>query len=152
MKIHIIGCSGSGKTYLANKLSKELNIEHFDLDDLQWDNKANAYGVKRNADERRVMLGEILSRENWIIEGVYYKWCKQCFADADKIYLLNVPRRTYRYRIIKRFIKRKLGLEKGKKETIKSLKELLQWTDTYQENDMVEIKKLLEPYEEKISK
>jgi len=25
MKIHIIGCSGSGKTYLANALSKKYN-------------------------------------------------------------------------------------------------------------------------------
>jgi len=116
MKIHIIGGSGSGKTYLADKLSKEHNIPHFDLDDLQWDNKAESYGIKRNPDERQAMLLEILNKEDWIIEGVYYKWCRQCFADADKIYLLEVPRRTYRHRIIRRFIRRKLGLEKGKKE------------------------------------
>lgn len=33
MKIHIIGGSGSGKTFLADKLSMEYNIEHYDLDD-----------------------------------------------------------------------------------------------------------------------
>lgn len=33
MKIHIIGCSGSGKTYLANALSKKYNISHFDFSD-----------------------------------------------------------------------------------------------------------------------
>ena len=44
MKIHIIGCSGSGKTYLANTLSKKYNISHFDLDDIQWDNNAKGYG------------------------------------------------------------------------------------------------------------
>ena len=44
MKIHIIGCSGSGKTYLANALSKKYNISHFDLDDIQWDNNAKGYG------------------------------------------------------------------------------------------------------------
>ena len=38
MKIHIIGCSGTGKTYLARKLSKKYNIQHYDLDDIQWDN------------------------------------------------------------------------------------------------------------------
>lgn len=150
MKIYIIGGSGSGKTYLANKLSKEHNIEHYDLDDLQWDNKAEFYGVKRNPDERQAMLQEILNKENWIIEGVYYKWCKQCFADADKIYLLEVPRSTYRYRIIKRFIRRKLGREKGKKETFKSLKNLLKWADSYNENDMPEIKKLIAPYADKL--
>ena len=150
MKIYIIGGSGSGKTYLANKLSKEHKIEHYDLDDLQWDNNAEFYGVKRKADERQAMLQEILNKESWIIEGVYYKWCKQCFADADKIYLLEVPRFTYRYRIIKRFIRRKLGLEKGKKETLKSLKNLLKWADSYNENDMPEIKRLIAPYIDKV--
>ena len=42
MKIHIIGGSGSGKTYLADKLSKEYGITHYDLDELQWDNKADS--------------------------------------------------------------------------------------------------------------
>ena len=48
MKIRIIGCSGSGKTYLANALSKKYNISHFDLDDIQWDNNAKEYGKKRD--------------------------------------------------------------------------------------------------------
>lgn len=43
MKIHIIGGSGSGKTYLANRLSQEYKVEHYDLEDLQWDNKADSY-------------------------------------------------------------------------------------------------------------
>lgn len=150
MKIHIVGGSGSGKTYLANRLSEEYNIGHYDLDDLLWDNKADFYGVKRSTDERYAMLQDILNQDNWIIEGVYYKWCKQCFVDADKIFLLEVPRHTYRYRIIKRFIRRKLGLEKGKKETLKSLKDLLKWADSYSANDMTEMKKLVEPYENKV--
>ena len=81
---------------------------------------------------------------------MYYKWCKQCFADADEIYLLQVPKRVYTYRIIKRFIKRKLRLEKGKKESLKSLVDLIKWADSYEKNDMVEIKKILEPYMDKV--
>ena len=46
MKIRIIGCSGSGKTYLANALSKKYNISHFDLDDIQWRRKCSGwYGM-----------------------------------------------------------------------------------------------------------
>lgn len=152
MKIHIIGGPGSGKSFLANNLSKELGIPHYDLDDLQWDNKADSYGVKRDPVEREEMLNQILKQDDWIIEGVYFKWCKQSFADADKIYVLDIPRYKYRYRIIRRFIRRKLKIEKGKKETLKSLKALLKWADQYYQEDMVEIRKILEPYSTKVVK
>ena len=150
MKIHIIGGPGSGKSFLAEKLSKELDISHFDLDDLQWDNKSASYGVKRSPDERDRLLNNVLSHNDWIIEGVYYAWCQQCFADADRIYVLNVPRYKYRYRIIRRFVRRKLSLEKGKKENLKSLRELLKWADNYQKANLVEIRKLLIPYSDKV--
>lgn len=150
MKIHIIGGSGAGKSCLANALSKKYNIHHFDLDNLQWENIANEYGVKMPVDKRNLLLQEILEKKNWIIEGVYYKWCLQCFEDADVIYILEVPRRIYRFRIIKRFIKRKLGIKKGKKESLKSLKDLLKWTDKFQIVNIVEIKNILQKYNNKV--
>ena len=150
MKIHIIGGSGSGKTFLASRLSRKFGIPHYDLDELQWDNRSEAYGIKRGNAERQRMLQTILSKDSWIIEGVYYKWCGDCFEQADVIYLLEVPRRTYRYRIIKRFVKRKVGIEKGKKESLQSLRELLDWADKYQDDGMAEINRLLEPYEDKV--
>ena len=150
MKIHIIGGPGSGKTFLAQKLSRELGVKHYDLDDLQWDNSSDSYGVKRVPDERDRLLADVLNHRDWIIEGVYYAWCQQCFADADKIYVLSVPRYKYRYRIIRRFVRRKLGFEKGKKETLKSLSQLLEWADKYQQVNLVEIRKLLVPYSDKV--
>ena len=71
LKIHIIGGSGSGKTYLAKALSAKYGIPRHDLDDLQWDN-ARGYGSKRPREERRQLLDEILKEPDWIIEGVYY--------------------------------------------------------------------------------
>lgn len=149
MKIHIIGAPGSGKSYLARRLSKENAVPHHDLDDLQWVN-TGSYGVKRGAEERDAMLREILKEESWIIEGVYYAWCGQCFADADIIYLLNVPRHKYRSRIIRRFIKRKLHPGSGKKETLRSVKELLKWADHYQKENLTEIRKILAQYPDKV--
>lgn len=149
MKIRIIGGPGSGKTFLAKRLSAELGIPHYDLDDLQWDNRTAAYGTKRPAEERDRLFKDILNRENWILEGVYYAWCAQSFADADRIYLLRVPRYRYRFRIIRRFVRRKLGLEQGKKETLKSLRQLLKWADKYQKVNLPEINKLLEPCSDK---
>ena len=149
MKIHIVGGPGSGKSFLAKKLSRELGIPHYDLDDIQWANESG-YGKKRDTGERDALLEQILQRDDWIMEGVYYAWCGRCFEDADRIYLLIVPRRVYRYRILRRFLRRKLGLEPGKKETLKSLSALLQWADKYQRVNLVEIRKLLEAYPEKV--
>lgn len=150
MKIHIIGGSGSGKTFLAEALSREYGIPHYDLDELQWDQQAGDYGTKRDPRERQHMLEQILKQPDWIIEGVYYAWCQQCFADADRIYLLSVPRYQYRYRILRRFVRRKLGLEKGKKESLKSVADLLKWADRYQKENLVEIRAILAQYPDKI--
>ncbi len=150
MKIHIIGCSGSGKTYLAKVLSKKYGIPHFDLDDIQWDNTSEAYGVKMPKKKRAALFKEILENDEWVIEGVYYKWVQQSFEDADQIYVLDMPPYLYKSRIILRFIKRKLGLQEGKKEMLKSLRDLLKWTNTFQKENMKEIKEILNPYESKV--
>lgn len=150
MKIRIIGCSGSGKTYLAKRLSEKYNIPNFDLDDIQWDNSQNSYGVKMPIEKRNQMLNDILQQPDWIIDGVYYAWVQKSFEDADVIYVLDIPKWLYRFRIIKRFIKRRVGLEKGKKETLKSVCDLLKWTNTFQNTNKKEIIRILEPHKEKV--
>lgn len=150
MKIHIIGCSGSGKTYLAKALSKKYNIPHFDLDDIQWDNESNGYGKKMPVEKRNYLLQQILANNSWIIEGVYYAWVLESFEKADIIYVLDIPKYIYKYRIIIRFLKRKLGIERGKKETLKSLYNLLKWTDTFQNRNLKEIKEIFQKYENKV--
>lgn len=151
MKIHIIGCSGSGKTYLANALSKKYHIPHFDLDDIQWNNNAKEYGEKRPLDERKALLQEILfNNDEWIIEGVYYAWVQQSFDEADKIYVLDMPSYLYKSRIIMRSIKRKLGILQGKRETLKSVYNLLKWTEAFQNKNLKEIRSILDRYDNKV--
>jgi len=150
VKIHIIGCSGSGKTYLANALAKKYNIPHFDLDDIQWDNNTEGYGTKRPLEERNALLQEILNNNEWVIEGVYYAWVQQSFDEADIIYVLDMPRYLYKSRIIVRSIKRKLGIQQGKRETLKSVYNLLKWTETFQNKNLKEIKTILDKYENKV--
>ena len=150
MKINIIGGSGTGKSYISNQISKMYSIPHFDLDNIFWDNTASTYGVKTSIEKRTEKLNAILSNENWIIEGVYYSWLSDSFKDADKIFILNTSPIVFNFRIIKRFIKRKLGFEEGKKETIKSLKDLILWTNNYQKLKMPKILEFLEPYKNKV--
>ena len=149
MKIHIIGGSGSGKTYLARLLSEKYNIPHYDLDDLFWDNTSGQYGTKNPPEKRDAMLKSILQNEDWIIEGAYYAWLADSFEQADTIIVLDMPQMLYKSRIIRRFVKRKLGLCEGKKETVKSLLDLLKWTEKFQTVNLKEIYKILDQYSNK---
>ena len=150
MKIHIIGGSGTGKTYLANRLSTKYSISHYDLDDLFWDNSANKYGVKMPIDKRNAILNDILEKDNWIVEGVYFSWLNESFQKAGTIIILDLPKRIYKLRIVFRFIKRKIKIEQGKKESIKSLINLLKWTDRFQKENLPQIYSALSVYTDKI--
>ena len=138
------------KLILQRNLSNKYNIPHYDLDNIYWDNSSQKYGIKTEIEKRDKLLQDILEEDSWIIEGIYYKWLEQSFKDADIIYVLDLPKYIYKFRIIKRFIKRKLRLEAGKKETLKSLLNLLKWTDKFQNENMKEIIKILEKYKEKV--
>lgn len=150
MKIRIVGPSGSGKTFLAEHLSQKYQIPSYELDDLFWDNSSGGYNCKRDSAERDAMLENILQNENWIIEGVQHTWTAATFAEADIIYLLELPALLCRFRIIRRFIKRKMNRESRKNETLKSLVSLLRWTKKFYRVNLPEIKNSLLPYENKI--
>ena len=140
MKIFIIGAAGSGKTTLAKNLSKELHLHTVNLDDLFWDNSLNAYGIRRNEIERDKFLEEEINKSSRIIEGAYIAWPLKAMIKADKIIYIKTPKRIVNYRIWKRFIKKKLGIEKRtKKETIKGIVDLIKWNN----NQMIEMAKLI---------
>lgn len=151
MKIHILGGSGSGKSYISKVLGKELNIRTYDLDNVQWDNDSKKYGTKNAPEKREELLKEIVNKKDWIIEGVYYKWTDISFDNADHIYAIFPSKSLQTYRIIRRFIKRKLGIEKNdKKETIKSVYDLIKWNIEYNTKDKEVIIEKLNKYGKKV--
>lgn len=130
-RIHIIGSTGSGKTYVAKLLSRQLNVPAFDLDDLFWDRSAPTYGVRALGDVRDRKLAEIVAGDAWIIEGVYHQWVGPSIDRAEVILAL-VPSAWVRdARLIRRFIKRKLGLVPSKRESLRDLWQLLRWNHGY---------------------
>jgi len=150
VKIHIIGGSGTGKSYIAEKISRKFGMKHYDLDDIFWDNVADTYGTKMPIDKRTAKLNDILKNDNWVIEGVFYDWLSDSFSLANYIFILKTKPIVFNFRIIRRFFRRKFGIEKAKKETLKSLKNLLVWTNNYQKNNIPKIVLFLEPYKQKV--
>lgn len=145
-KIHIIGGSGSGKTYISQRISKNLHIESYDLDELFWDNSSGSYEIKSDINKRDENLRMILSKESWIIEGVYYSWLQDSFIKSDIVFILkpNVFKRDFR--IIKRFVKRKLGLLPSKRGSIKGLIDLIIWNHKYDKKNLKEAEIMIDKY------
>lgn len=103
MRIAIIGNGGSGKTYLANRLSKELNIPVTHLDDLYYDAQWN---VRSDfADVQR----EIVEQREWIIEGNYASTMHIRLTMADVVFWLNPHPATCFLRIAQRWIRGERG-------------------------------------------
>lgn len=125
-KIFILGSSGSGKTFLANLLSKRLNIYPYDLDDIFW---YKNYNKKRAIEKRKVYVHKICKNKKWIIEGVYVKWTQEAIKKADLIIWLDFPFHIQAFRLINRFIKRKLSNPKD--HSFMSLIHLLRFAKSY---------------------
>ncbi|GEN86153.1 hypothetical protein [Oceanobacillus sojae] len=146
-KIHIIGGAGSGKTYLARVLSDKLAIPAADLDNLFWN---KSYGTKKDLVIRDRELEAVLSKDAWIMEGVYYGWLDTSFEKADQIIVLHTNMHLRQMRIILRFLKRKLRILPTKKESLKDLMQLLKWNTKYDTNNLAKALRKIEAYEEKV--
>ncbi|MFQ3543844.1 DNA topology modulation protein FlaR [Halobacillus rhizosphaerae] len=133
-KIHIIGSVGSGKTTLARELSSKLDIPYYELDNVVWIRKKSG-DIRRTEQEREEYLNSIILSESWIIEGVHNEdWVSNSLHNADMIIFLDTRYSIRTYRIIKRFIKQKLRLEKSNyKPTFKMFLKMFKW-NRYFEN------------------
>ncbi|MFF2175985.1 AAA family ATPase [Lysinibacillus sp. NPDC058147] len=133
-KIHIIGSVGSGKTTLAKELSATLNIAYYELDNVVW--KRQTSGDIRRTEQQKVdYLNNIILTKAWIIEGVHNEdWVAQSFSNADLIIFLDTNYFIRIYRIIKRFILQKLGLEKSNyKPTFSIFIKMFKWNRYFEE-------------------
>jgi len=148
MKILIIGIVESGKTTLAKKLSKQTNIEYYEIDSIVHDDINHR---KRTLDEQNKIIKTINSNNNWIIEGTLRKNLYYILDLADKIIYLDIPLQIRKRRIITRFIKQKLKIEKcNYKPTLKMLKLMFKWTKDF-EKDKSELEKYFNKYLSKLT-
>lgn len=148
-RIHIIGGPGSGKSYLGRKLAKHFNLPQLELDDIFWDNTATSYGTKRPDTERDQLLHNFIRQPAWVVEGVYHKWLAESFNRADVVIVLNTSLWRTTGRIIIRFIRRKLGLERNPAGTLVSQYNLVIWSFDYAKNKMPAILEMTEPLKTK---
>lgn len=97
-KIILIGSGGAGKSTLASKLGKKLNIEVFHLDQLFW--KPNWEMTDR---EYQIEIqNDLIMKPTWIIDGNYGGTLDLRIKSADTIIFLDRNRFICIYQVLKR--------------------------------------------------
>ena len=86
-RIIVIGCPGSGKTTFAIKLRDKIGLSLYHLDAI-W-HKSDRTHISR--EEFDLRLGEILSRDSWIIDGNYSRTLERRMAACDTVFLFDLP-------------------------------------------------------------
>lgn len=86
-RVLIIGCSGSGKSTFARKLSAITKLPLYYLD-LLW-HKADRSTVSR--EEFDHALAEILSLNKWIIDGNFQRTLALRLTRCDTVFLFDLP-------------------------------------------------------------
>ena len=132
MKILIVGTVGTGKTTLARKLSKEYNIKYYEIDSIVHD---DVNKKKRTPQQQNEIISNINKEDGWIIEGVLRENLEYLLETAEKIIYLDIPKNIRNKRILTRYIKQKIGIEKSNyKPNIDMLKMMFKWSNEFEKN------------------
>ena len=86
--ILIIGCSGSGKSWLARELGQKLGLPVIHLDQLWWQTGWQNVTVEE-FDSRLAMA---LNMDRWIIDGNYSRTMEERLTRCDTVIYLDFSR------------------------------------------------------------
>lgn len=105
MNIQITGASGSGKTFLGNILSKVLNYNFIDTDDILWvwEDGIQPYTVAVKDEEAcEILKNELLNNNSTIASGMFYPWSEPLINMFDLLIIIDTNKRLRKKRIIDR--------------------------------------------------
>ncbi|MCR8632164.1 DNA topology modulation protein [Paenibacillus radicis (ex Xue et al. 2023)] len=136
-KIMLIGSGGSGKSSLARQLGNILGIKVYHLDAIFW--KPGWVGTPK--EEQRKVQEELISRENWIIDGNYGGTIDIRLQSADTIIFIDLSKWLCLYRVLKRRIqyhkKNRIDMAEGCEERLDL--QFLKWVWEYPEKQKPKI-------------
>ena len=106
-RISVIGTTGTGKTTLAKKLSKCLDIPHVELDAIHW--RENWEPLTKKEFQAQVI--KALDREAWVIDGNYSKVRGIIWEKAEMVVWLDYGLCRIYYQLFHRTLRRVLTRE-----------------------------------------
>lgn len=118
-----------------------MNIKYYEIDSIVHDDTLHPL-------PQQLYLIHMINKNNdWIIEGVLRSDLDILLELADKIIYLEISSYIQRMRILTKFIKQKLKMEKANdKPTFHMLKNMYKWFNHF---DKSQLKQKLKPYQYK---
>lgn len=135
----VIGCSGSGKSVFSRKLRDVTGLTLYYLD-MIW-HKPDGTNISREEFDEK--LRSIISRDSWIIDGNYQRTLETRIKACDTVFLFDLPTETCIEGALSRIGKRREDMPWFENELDP---EFRQWIESFRENQLPEIYKLLEKY------
>ena len=114
-RVSVIGGSGSGKTVLTNNLNRILNVPVYHLDALNYD--ANWVEVDQNLKKQKIL--DVISKDEWIIDGTYTGTLMERMEKSDLIIFLDYSSISR----VKSLLSRYIRLRNKEREEIPGCKE-----------------------------
>lgn len=148
-RIILIGCMGSGKSWLSKRIAEITNYPLYHLDVELW----QPDWVKLSKEEQIVRQKEIISGENWIIDGTWGGTMELRYAAADLIVYLDINRLLCMWSAAKRTGKKRTDLPDYLEEKGVLSKEFIQfckWIWIFPKNSEKRIMSLRVKYPDKV--
>lgn len=119
-RINVVGSSGSGKSTFSSRLSKKLNIPHYEMDSLFW--KEN--WTMEDNDNFKEKVRQIAEKDRWILDGNYRRVNSIKWSYADTIIWIDRSFSRTLFQSLKRAIRRIVTKEEiwpgtGNRETFR---------------------------------
>lgn len=127
MNTIIIGNSGSGKTWLAKRLSTIFTAPVVHLDDLFWE--PGGFDNKRSPHEVELLILQSKDRAPWIAEGVFGELASRYLDAAELLVWLDIEWPFCKKRLERRGSESKRHL--GRDQSEEGLRKLLEWASHY---------------------
>lgn len=104
-KVAIIGCGGSGKSYLARELGKILDAPVTHLDAAFYDDEWNELPMDKFAEVQR----ELVAQPKWVIDGNYNSTLQIRLEACDTVVLMDVSTAAALWGVFSRQIRHGAG-------------------------------------------
>lgn len=123
-RIAIVGDSGSGKTWLGERLAAQLGLPHVEIDALYWQPDWTPLPDA----ELRARVAAVVAEASWIIDGNYGSKVQPMILEAaDTVIWLDLPRRQVMTAVTRRTLDRVIRRRPLWNDNRERIRDLLRW-------------------------